>query len=104
MLHIVTSDDGVQRLGTVSDMAVDLDGEVYLCVSEVVERLDISRQTLWRWRTEGVIPTGHRYRGGQVVFSISEVEQVETYAHRLEPIRVGSSVDSDQLRLFNRGT
>ena len=84
-------------------MAVELDGEVYLCVSEVVKRLEISRQTLWRWRTEGVIPTGHRYRGAQVVFSISEVEKIEAYAHRLEPISVGSSSDSNQLRLFNGG-
>ena len=103
MLHVTTLDDGIRRFGTVSDMAVALDGEVYLCVSEVVERLDVSRQTLWRWRTEGVIPTGHRYRGSQVVFSVSEVEKIETYAHRLEPIRVGSSVDSNQLRLFHGG-
>ena len=85
-------------------MAVELEGEVYLCVKEVVDRLGISRQTLWRWRTEDVIPTGHRYRGGQVVFSISEVEKIEAYAHRLEPIRVGSSSDSNQLRLFNGGS
>ena len=85
-------------------MAIEVDGEVYLCVSEVVEHLDISRQTLWRWRTEGEIPTGHRYRGGRVVFSIPEVEKIEAYRHRLEPISVGSSSDSNQLRLFNGGT
>ena len=104
MLHLATLGDTMRRLETASDMAVELDGEVYLCVSEVVERLGVSRQTLWRWRTEGEIPTGHGYRGGQVVFSIPEVEKIEAYAHRLEPIRVGSSSDSNQLRLFNGGT
>jgi excisionase family DNA binding protein len=93
----------MQRPETASDMAVELDGEVYLCVSEVAERIGVSRQTLWRWRTEGEIPTGHRYRGGKVVFSLPEVEKIEAYAHRLEPVRVGSSFDSHQLRLFNGG-
>ncbi len=104
MLHFETLGDSMQRLETASDMAVELDGEVYLCVSEVVERLGVSRQTLWRWRTEGEIPTGHRYRRGQVVFSLPEVEQIEAFAHRLEPSRVGSSSDSNQLHLFNGGT
>jgi len=63
----------MQRPETACDMAVELDGEVYLCVSEVAERIGVSRQTLWRWRTEGEIPTGHRYRGGKVVFSLPEV-------------------------------
>ena len=103
MLRPETLGDSMQRLETASDMAVELDGEVYLCVSEVAERLGVARQTLWRWRTDGEIPSGHRYRGGQVVFSVSEVEKIEAYAHRLEPIRVGSSVDSNQLRLFNGG-
>ncbi len=104
MLRLATLRDTMRRLETASDMAVELNGEVYLCVSEVAERLGVSRQTLWRWRTEGEIPTGHRYRGGQVVFSIPEVEKIEAFAHRLEPITVGSSLDSTQLRLFNGGT
>ena len=34
-------------------MALVIDGAVYLSASEVAERLDISRQTLWRWRQDG---------------------------------------------------
>ena len=39
----------MQRLETASDMAVELDGEVYLCVSEVAERLGVSVSTLYRY-------------------------------------------------------
>ena len=104
MLHPETLGDGVGRFGTASDMAAEIGGQVYLCVSEVVERLDISRQTLWRWRRESELPTGHRFRGNQVVFSPSEVEEIEAFANRLEPISAASSSDSSQLRLFNGGT
>ena len=104
MLHCETWIDCLGRIETASDMAVEIDGEVYLCVSDVVERLNVSRQTIWRWRREGEIPIGHRYRGNQVVFSLPEVEEIEAYANRLEPISAASAADSGQLRLFNGGT
>ena len=94
----------MQHVETVSNMAVELEGEVYLPLSEVLERLGVTRQTLWRWRREREVPTGHCNRSGQVVFSMSDVEKIEAYANRLVPSRVGSSVDSNQLRLFNGGT
>ena len=70
----------------------------YIAASELLEQLDISRQTLWRWRQEGKIPAGHRFRGKQVLFSPEEVEVILEYANRIEPI-AGSS--DAQLNLFN---
>ena len=77
---------------------LEINGDVYVNAAEVVERLGISRQTLWRWRQEEKIPQGHRYRGRQVLFSENEFAEIESFANRLEPIHSGS--DRDQLRLF----
>lgn len=68
---------------------LEINGVQYVSSTEVVEELGVSRQTLWRWRREGKIPAGHRYRDGQVLFTGPEVEAIRTHANRIEPI--GSS-------------
>ena len=102
MLRNGTDSDDVKRIATYG-MTVEIEGAVYFCVSDVVDRLAVSRQTLWRWRQEGKIPKGHRFRGKQVVFSAEEMKMIEAFANRLEPIGA-SSIDQSQLRLFDRGT
>ena len=77
---------------------VEINGIKYLLLTEVSERLKVSRQTLWRWRQQAKIPGGHKYRDRKVVFSPDEVEAIREFADRIEPI--GTS-DSSQLRLFN---
>jgi len=67
-------------------MILKVNGETYLSTTEVLQQLDISRQTLWRWRQEGKIPPGHRYRDGKVLFTIHEVETIKQFAHHIEPI------------------
>ena len=79
-------------------MAVVVNGIRYLNASEVLETVDVARQTLWRWRQQGKIPAGHRFRGRQVVFSPEEVEAIQEYANRIEPINNSASV---QLSLFS---
>ena len=58
----------------------------YLPATEVAKHVGISRTTMWRWRQEGKIPLGRRYRNGLILFSPAEVELVRTYADRLEPV------------------
>ena len=77
-------------------MPLELNGTVFFAQGEVADALGVSRQTLWRWRQEGRIPSGRRYRGNQVVFSQDEVELIQDYANRLEPLEI----DPSQLRLF----
>ena len=67
-------------------MPLQVDGVRYLSAGELAKELDVSRQTLWRWRREGKIPAGHRYRDQQVVFSEAEASAVRAFANKIEPI------------------
>jgi predicted DNA-binding transcriptional regulator AlpA len=67
-------------------MPQDIDGTRYLTAAELLEALEVSRQTLWRWRQERRVPSGHRFRGRQVVFSPEEVAAIRAFATRIEPI------------------
>jgi hypothetical protein len=79
-------------------MPIDIGGTQYLITAEVLDGLKVSRQTLWRWRQQGKIPAGHRYRGREVVFSPAEVAAIREFANRVEPIEPGQNT---QLGLFN---
>lgn len=84
-------------------MPVRIDGEEYFTNSEVSEELGVSRQTLWRWREKGRIPTGLRYRTRQVLFKKAEVDVIRQFANHLEPIELGSG-GVKQLGLFRAGS
>jgi predicted DNA-binding transcriptional regulator AlpA len=67
--------------------SVKIAGTTYLPATEVAKHVGISRTTMWRWRQEGKIPLGRRYRNGLILFSPAEVELVRNYADSLEPVR-----------------
>jgi len=70
-------------------MPIHIEGLEFLTAEEVAHSLGVSRQTLWRWRKQGEVPAGRRYRGRQVVFSEEDVESIREYANRLEPAENG---------------
>jgi predicted DNA-binding transcriptional regulator AlpA len=78
-------------------MGIEIEGVSFLAAAEVVDMLGISRQTLWRWRQQGKIPQGHRYRGKNVVFTAEQFEQIRQFANRVEEIE---DLENGQLRLF----
>ena len=80
-------------------MTVQIDGIVYYTAHEVTVALKITRQTLWRWRTEGKIPQGHRHRGHRILFSRDDLNEIIQYAHHIEPIGISRSA---QLKLFDK--
>jgi excisionase family DNA binding protein len=82
-------------------MPVEIQGEQYYTNSEVSDQLNVSRQTLWRWREKGSIPAGMRYRTRQVLFTAEEVDAIREFANRLEPIEFGGG-SVRQLGLFSR--
>ena len=71
-----------------------IEGRRFFSIAEVVESAEVSRQTLWRWRSLGHIPAGQRFRNGQVVFSELEIRAIRAYANRLEPAEVYCGVDN----------
>ncbi len=75
-----------------------IDGTKYFSATDVARDLGISRQTLWRWRKEGKIPLGHRFRDRQVMFTEGESLAIKDFANHIEPI---AERDNGQLRLFN---
>ena len=67
-------------------MPVEINGREYLQVTEVADAIGVTRQTLWRWRRDGTIPIGRKYRGWQIIYTPSEVELIRQFAERIEPI------------------
>ena len=77
-------------------MALSVYGATYFTVKDVIDSLSITRQTLWRWRCEGKIPQGQRFRDKQLLFTQSELRQIEAFANRMEP----NPGNGPQLELF----
>jgi predicted DNA-binding transcriptional regulator AlpA len=78
-------------------MPLELDQKTYFTAAEVVRELGISRQTLWRWRQDGIAPAGHRFRDRQILFTAEEYQALKDYANHVEPV---STFNTDQLGLF----
>lgn len=68
-------------------MPLTIEGVRFYTNAEVARSLGVSRQTLWRWRVEGGVPQGRRYRRKSVVFTQDEVDQIAAFANRIEPIQ-----------------
>jgi len=66
-------------------MAVEISGVRYYSTAAVLTEVDVSRQTLWRWRKDGLIPQGHRFRNGRLLFTRAEFDAILSYANRIEP-------------------
>ena len=78
-------------------MPIVIQGATYYNATEVLAKIDVSRQTLYRWRQSGKIPQGRRFRDRSILFTPSEVEQITQFANHMEPI--GQS-PAGQMALF----
>jgi predicted DNA-binding transcriptional regulator AlpA len=76
-------------------MSIYIKWLTYVTASEVVDQLGVSRQTLWRWRQEGKIPPGHRFRNRHVVFTPAELKEIELFATRIDPIDPSDKLQGD---------
>lgn len=80
-----------------STMPIQILDSEYLTAAEVCQLVAISRQTLWRWRQEGLIPQGRRLRGQWLLFSSEDLKAIRSYAMTLEPADAGPR---NQMKLF----
>lgn len=69
-------------------MSLQVNGRQYWTATEIISELGITRQTFWRWRQEGHVPPGRKYREKLVVFTKEELETIRSYSNRLSPIEV----------------
>lgn len=82
-------------------MPILLSGVTFFTNGEAAERAGVTRQTLWRWRSDGLIPLGRQYRGKSVLFTEYELTEIVQYAHRIEPLDVDPAI---QPSLFSNRT
>lgn len=75
-----------------------INGIEYFPATELISELSVSRQTFWRWRKQGKIPAGNRFRNGKILFTAAEVETIRQFAKRIEPL---DQPRARQLKLFN---
>ena len=74
-------------------MPKEIDSREYWSAAELVRELRVSRQTLWRWRRVGKIPSGRRFRDGQILFTTAEAERIRQYSNKVDPV---ATLSSDQ--------
>ncbi len=58
-------------------MGTEIEGHRYYSLQEVAELVNVSRQTLWRWRQEGSVPLGRSLRGRQLLFSEFDLDLIQ---------------------------
>ena len=80
-------------------MPININKMKYFTASDVLDKLNVSRQTLWRWRQEGSIPRGHRFRNRYVVFTPQEVLEIEAHANRIDPIEPEDLLQPDLFQI-----
>lgn len=98
MLHHNTHNTRWNIVRHVMDINIEIRGVRYFSAADIVKEAGVSRQTFWRWRQEGKIPIGHRFRDGRVLFTAPEVEAIRQYANRVDPIE---QENIGQLALFS---
>ena len=68
-------------------MPAEIDGSIFYSCTDVAFACGVSRQTIWRWRQDGLIPIGRSRRGRSVVFSSTELEYIRAHAGKVEAPR-----------------
>ena len=66
------------------DAPLEIQGRVYHPTSSVIKQLQVTRQTLWRWRKRGLIPPGHSLPNRRVYYTDAEVEKIWAYCRQVE--------------------
>ena len=56
-------------------MPTEIQGVPYFTHTEIADQMGVRRETLWRWRREGKVPQGSKFRGKQVLFTEAEVAE-----------------------------
>ena len=88
---------------TTAAVPVLVSGTPFYTATETTEIVGVSRQSLWRWRRDSLVPCGRRYRGRELLYTRGEVETIYAHAHRLERADAAEKL-ALQLDLFTSPT
>jgi predicted site-specific integrase-resolvase len=72
---------------TARDDERQIGGVRYVTAAGVLALVKVSRNTLYRWRKDGHIPAGARFRDRELVFTDEEVQCIRAFAERVVPAR-----------------
>jgi hypothetical protein len=64
-------------------MPTKVKGITYYTASEVAQNAGITRQTLWRWRQLGEVPSGRQQKDRRLLFTEEEVNLVSGFAESM---------------------
>ena len=72
-------------------MPSQIDGSIFYTCTDVAQACAVSRQTIWRWRQDGLIPSGRTNRTRSVVFTESELNYIRAHATQPDASRDAKS-------------
>ena len=72
-------------------MPSQIDGSIFYTCTDVAQACAVSRQTIWRWRQDGLIPSGRTNRTRSVVFTESEMNYIRAHATQPDASRDAKS-------------
>lgn len=68
-------------------MPTQIDGTIFFTCTDVAQACAVSRQTIWRWRQDGLIPNGRASRTRAVVFTESELNFILSHSEQADASR-----------------
>ena len=85
-LQYITLIDIMRSMGKTNrkTAVITINGCAFRDLQGVADLAGVSRQTLWQWRSRGLIPLGRKHRN-RLLFTQDEAELIARHAARLEP-------------------
>src|ERR1035438_5837459 len=85
-------------LGKTQIQGIRIGDQTFFETAEVLHVIGVSRQTLWLWRRDKLIPPGNRFRN-RIVFSKSDFAAIVSHAAKIEPVDFGETKTQLKLNL-----
>lgn len=99
MLRYITLLDmtATRRKTACQGPSIRIDGLDFYDLQHVAGLAQVTRQTLWQWRSRGVIPLGRKHRN-RLLFTRDEADLIVRHAGRLEPVPDRAALRYDGVR------
>ena len=65
-------------------MTFEVNGQVYYTTSEACQQAGVSRATLYRWLSAGILEHYHKHRRGWRIFTEEDMSRIKAQADRVD--------------------